>query len=108
MKPHMTWKTARQALTKRWWFLVLCAVIAAGAAVVFAHRQKPHYVVSQSIQEIPGLRLGFATTAQYVNFKTLTLDSGRHTWSVADWSDPAIAKKVVGGSGINPPRSCRS
>ena len=32
----------------------------------------------------------------------MTLDSGRHTWSVADWSDPAIAKKVVGGSGINP------
>ena len=86
MKPHMTWKTARRALTTRWWFLVLAALVAAAIAGFVAHRQPRSYTVSMTIKDAPGLEIGSSQIGG-TSFKTLTVQPvPKDGWKVAHWT----------------------
>lgn len=95
MKPHMTWKTARRALTKRWWFLLLCAIAAAVAAAGAAHRQRPTFVVSTTINDVPGLKLGIEPGAGTVPTLYVENPNGKSGWKVVNWQNQAIADKAA-------------
>jgi len=88
VKPHMTWKTARRALTTRWWFLVLAAFVAAAIAGFVAHRQPRNYTVTMTVRDVPGLGIGTAPGANsnaVLNTLTLQPLPQSKSWSSKSW-----------------------
>jgi Mrp family chromosome partitioning ATPase len=98
----MTWKTARRALTTRWWFLVLCALLAGAAAAFVVHRTPRNYTISMTIRDVPGLGIGAAPAANgnaVVNTLTLQPVPQKTGWTPENWwtdaSPTTKAEKAV-------------